>query len=301
LMGRSRGVFAVLALFKNEATNIVEWVSHYASQGASKIVLVNNNSDDHWRDALRRCAYRSIVEIKEDPRSHAQVSIYRDLLKSGIFCDCKWLLVCDLDEFVYARNGYISIAAFLDSFSLKRVGAIMLPWKNFGSSGHDQQPQYLRENFITRARVPFPEPSPGFSRGKYLCRVAFTRDVDVHHPVLKKGRYILSSGCDISQYLSRIYAGFSPTSESELEASHLHINHYPIQSKSYFMNIKSSRGDVYFSAPEMQVKNLNYFNKFDRNDVVDEELAYLARQEQSSRSGRAGFLRRLGAFMRLSC
>ena len=188
MAGTSKATFAVLALFKNEATNIAEWISHYALQGASKIVLVNNNSTDHWRDALKKCAYQSIVEIKEDSRCHAQITIYRDLLKSGIFSDYKWLLVCDLDEFAYARNNYTTIAAYLETFPLKQVGAIMLPWKNYGSSGHDKQPESLRSNFITRAKVPFPEPAPGFSRGKYLCRVAFTRDVGVHHPVLKKDR-----------------------------------------------------------------------------------------------------------------
>lgn len=298
MAGKSKSTFAVLALFKNEATNIAEWVSHYAAQGASKIVLVNNNSADHWRDALKRLAHQSIVEVKQDSRCHAQISIYRDLLKSGIFSDCKWLLVCDLDEFAFARNNYTSIAAFLENFPLKQVGAIMLPWKNFGSSGHDQQPKSLRANFIARARAPFPEPAPGFSRGKYLCRVAFTRDIGIHHPVLKRGRYILSSGRNISQHLPLIYEGFAPNSESELEASHLHMNHYPIQSKSYFTNIKSTRGDAYFSDPELQTKSMSYFNKFDRDDIIDEELACLARQEEQPLSCLVGSLRRLGASLR---
>jgi hypothetical protein len=280
-MSRKRKhTLAILALFKNEATNIAEWISHYAMQGATKIVLVNNNSDDDWQKAIKRCAHRQIVEVKEDTRHHMQKWIYREMLRSGIFEDCKWLLICDLDEFVYARKDYTSIASFLDSFPLRKVGAIMLPWKNFGSSGHNQQPRGLRKSFITRARVPFPEPVPGFSRGKYLCRMAFTRDVNIHFPYLKKGRYILSSGLDISHHLSHIYGGFAPTSESELEASFLHVNHYPIQSKAYFTNVKSSRGDAYFSDPALQVKTIAYFEKFDRSDVVDEELAYLARRQE---------------------
>ncbi|MFM7549759.1 MAG: glycosyltransferase family 2 protein [Cyanobacteriota bacterium] len=298
-MGRRGAAFAVLAVFKNEATNISEWVSHYVSQGAFKIVLVNNGSCDRWRGALERSSFKDVLIIKEDPRPHAQLSIYRDVLKSGVFADCKWLLVCDLDEFVYARNGYASIAGFLESFPLRRVGAIMLPWKNFGSSGHDLQPKHLRESFIARARVPFPEPVPGFSRGKYLCRVEFTRDIDIHHPLLKKGCYILSSGRDISCYLSRIYGGFAPNSESELEASCLHVNHYPIQSRSYFVSVKSVRGDAYFSDPALQVKNMAYFEKFDRNDIIDEELALLARREKSLRSHFAAFLRRFRASLRL--
>jgi hypothetical protein len=296
---KRKHTLAVLAIFKNEATNISEWISHYAIQGATKIVLVNNNSDDDWQKAIRRCAHRQIVEVKDDTRHHMQKSIYREILKSGIFKDCKWLLICDLDEFAYARKGYTSIASFLESFPLKQVGAIMLPWKNFGSSGHQRQPKGLRTSFIARARVPFPEPAPGFSRGKYLCRVPFTRDVNIHHPYLRKGRLILSSGLDISHHLSYIHGGFAPTSESDLEASFLHINHYPIQSKDYFVNVKSSRGDAYFSDPALQVKSMAYFEKFDRSDVVDEELASLARREERPALSWASPLRRVGAALRL--
>ncbi|MEB3201578.1 MAG: hypothetical protein VKK05_02050 [Synechococcus sp.] len=115
---------------------------------------------------------------------------------------------------------------------------------------------------------------------------------------MKKGRYILPSGRNISKHLTNIYGGFSPTSESELEASHLHMNHYPIQSKSYFTDIKSTRGDAYFSDPGLQTKGMVYFKKFDRNEVIDQELAYLARQEERPLSGLAGSLRRLVAFLR---
>jgi len=298
MASKRKATLAVLALFKNEATNISEWISHYATQGAAKIVLVNNNSDDNWRRALQRCAHRDIVEIKNDSRRHMQIWIYRDLLKSGIFQDYKWLLICDLDEFVYARNNYTTIASFLESFPLKQVGAIMLPWKNFGSSGHDQQPKGLRANFITRARAPFPEPTPGFTRGKYLCRVAFTRDVCIHHPVLKKGSYILPSGRQISEHIHSIYAGFTPASESELDASHLHMNHYPIQSKSYFTSVKSTRGDAYFSDPGHQAKDMSYFTMFDQDDIFDDELACLARQEQRPILSLTSSLRWLGAALR---
>ncbi len=286
-------------MFKNEATNISEWVSHYASQGASKIVLVNNNSDDDWQRSLKRCSCQDILEIHEDSRCHVQASIYQGLLRSGTFRNFKWLLICDLDEFVYARNNYATIATFLETFPLKKVGAIMLPWKNFGSSGHHQQPKGLRANFVARAMAPFPEPAPGFSRGKFLCRVGCTREVSIHHPVLRKGCYILSSGRNISQYIPQIYKGFAPNSESDLELSHLHINHYPIQSKSYFRNIKAARGDVYFSDPNLQIKDMSYFAKFDRSDVVDDELALLARREVSPLLLLAGGLRWLLAALRV--
>lgn len=73
------------------------------------------------------------------------------------------------------------------------------------------------------------------------------------------------------------------------------MNHYPIQSKRYFKSVKSTRGDAYFSDPDHQIKNMSYFKKFDRNDIVDDELACLARREERSLFCWAGPLRRVGA------
>ena len=40
--------FVVVAIFKNEAMNFAEWVTHYLWQGASHFYLFDNNSTDDW-------------------------------------------------------------------------------------------------------------------------------------------------------------------------------------------------------------------------------------------------------------
>ena len=63
----------------------------------------------------------------------------------------------------------------------------------------------------------------------------------------------------------------TPYSEQDLKECNIHLNHYASQSLQYFKEIKSTRGDVFHR--RMDVKQMSYFEKFDRNDVSDRELA----------------------------
>ena len=263
---------SVLAVFKNEATNLGEWLCHYFQQGVDKIVLVDNGSTDNWRpivDHLEPDQKKKVICLM-DERKHSQTQIYNSIFKSGLI-DTDWLLVCDIDEFVYARSGLTGLSHYLNQELDSHIGSIMLPWKNFGSSGFISQPTSLRRDFVWRARAPFPEPLEGYSRGKYICRVNFTASLSVHRPLLRKGTFVLSSGRDLSSVLHNIRKGFVPNTEEDLLSSKLHLNHYAAQSLEYFTEIKSKRGDVFF--PHLDHKDISYFKKFDKNEVLDRELS----------------------------
>ena len=103
----------MLALFKNEGDILWEWSRHYLDQGATQIILINNNSSDDWRGALGELGQDRRIICLEDPRLQAQERIYNDVRRSGLISG-DWLLVCDLDEFVYARPPFPSISAYLD-------------------------------------------------------------------------------------------------------------------------------------------------------------------------------------------
>jgi hypothetical protein len=269
---------SVLALFKNESTNIAEWISHYLGQQVEQIILVDNGSTDCWQPIVQSLNSESQIICLSDRRKHAQVEIYRSILKSGIV-KTEWLLVCDIDEFAYARLGFSGLNDYLNQNISADVGAVMLPWKNFGSSGHISQPSSLRTSFVRRAKVPYPEPFQGHSRGKYICRVRDTFDLSVHRPLLSKGKFILSSGRDISGSIGQIRKGFVPNNEDELALSCLHLNHYAAQSLEYFKEVKSRRGDVYHA--HLESKDISYFTKFDTNDVHDNELALMVQDVTS--------------------
>ncbi|MFZ9463128.1 MAG: glycosyltransferase family 2 protein [Vulcanococcus sp.] len=120
---RKRHRLAVLALFKNEAHALAEWVEHYAGEGATAIHLVNNNSDDDYRRVLTPHLRSGLVVLHDDDRLHAQRRIYNEHLQR-LRHQCDWLLVCDLDEFLYARGGHANTLAYLNSRGELRAGAL---------------------------------------------------------------------------------------------------------------------------------------------------------------------------------
>ena len=54
-------VFSILAIFKNESYNIVEWIEHYINQGVKKIYMIDNGSDDNYSKLIE--PYKKYIEI----------------------------------------------------------------------------------------------------------------------------------------------------------------------------------------------------------------------------------------------
>lgn len=263
---------AVLALFKNEAHVLAEWVEHYAAEGATAIHLVNNNSTDNYLTPLAPFLASGLVTLHHDSRLHAQRTIYNEQLQR-LRPLCHWLLVCDLDEFVYARGSHQRCVDVLRQLS-PLVSSVQIPWKMFGSSGHGRQPaEGVRAGFIHRANAdnrlqPHPcMPTPHAIAGKTIARSSRIRSLDVHSCNLLWGRRILPDGSPARR------GSFQPISEALLTRSALHLNHYAIQSEELFRSVKMSRGDVN-SADYSNVRDLAYFHRYDVNELRDDELAW---------------------------
>jgi len=263
---------AVLALFKNEAHVLGEWVQHYASEGATTIHLVNNNSSDDYLTALQPFLESGLVVLHHDSRLHAQRQIYNEHLQR-LRPLCQWLLVCDLDEFIYARGADRRCVDVLRSLPTW-VSSVQIPWKMFGSSGLREQPRAgVRAGFRHRADADDqaqPHPCmPASSRipGKTIARSSRIRMLDAHSASLLWGRRILPDGSPA------LKGSFQPINEALLQRSRLHLNHYAIQSEQLFRQVKMSRGDVN-NADYAAIRDMDYFRRYDRNERLDEELAH---------------------------
>ena len=262
---------AVLAMFKNEADVLNEWVKHYANQGATAIHLVNNNSDDDYLAALSQHLNSGLVILHHDARLHAQKTIYNEHLKR-LRPQCHWLVICDIDEFIYARYPYQSCIDYLRQLP-PWISSVQLPWKMFGSSGHVQQPSVgIRAGFTRRANTDATKrPHPcmqkdGTIQGKSIIRCSRARNLEIHRVNLLWGSRILPDGSKANDH------EFQPISERQLAVSKLHLNHYAIQSLERFQSIKMKRGDVNSKDFET-ARTMNYFHSYDHNECLDDELA----------------------------
>ena len=222
----------IVAIFKNEAVAMREWLDHYNKEGVDHFFLINNGSTDDWRKELEGFA----VTVTSREKKHAQIEHYDSFL-SDVKAGYDWVLVVDLDEFMYAR-GSTTMKQFLTSLA-PDVSEVQVPWKMFGGNGHIKQPPSIIQGFTTRQ----PEMS------EYHKSVVRTRQLDrfsVHSHVLKGGT-------------------------SMVEKHQLNLNHYRIQSLEWFNTVKRGRSDSFYNSVVPQT----YYETNNQNMIrMDKELAH---------------------------
>ena len=249
---------AVLAVFKNEADILDEWLQHYLREGVGRFYLIDNDSDDNVRAVLS--GYDpDVVQWYTDARRHAQVSIYNDALESRIKPDPwnpEWILVCDLDEFVYAPPRNDTIAAYLSRLP-SNVTEVRVRWLMFGSSGHKEQPaEGVVAGFRWRARYPLHHAYTDY--WKSIVRTSAIEALHVHEHAMLPGDACPPLLVD------------TETEETIADAP-LRMNHYAVMSYGRFSRIKMVRGDVHTPSND-GFRDDHYFQRYDFKEVLDNDL-----------------------------
>jgi Glycosyltransferase family 92 len=245
--------FGVLAIMKNETTNIDEWIRHYIWMGASKIFLIDNGSTDDTVAKARAWQERGQVELVEYPAQHMQRQHYWRAFKHfRIARKCGWVLIADLDEFWFCPSGN-TIAETLTEF--ENFDVVYSNWVMFGSSGLVEQPPSLREHFIHRRKG-----TNSHTYSKYIVRTKLVKR---------------SSSMDVH----RFHGADSARTVTDIER--FQLNHYPIQSLQFFRSVKMTRGDVYKVSSDA-VRDMDYFRRYDEGCTdLDRGLADLVIRHES--------------------
>jgi len=263
----------LVAVFKNEDHILTEFINHYISQGVDKFLFINNDSNDDYLQKLQPFINNNCIELVSDNSKHVQCQYYSLYLEKCKLYD--WVIRCDLDEFIYARNGFNSIKEYLNSLD-DSVSNIHVPWKMFGSNGYIQQPESVIKSFTKRLNYNKDGDTEGiiihnglkFSCHKSITRTKYLISFDVHSNNTSVNNNITPDNVTVLENEPR---DFSKIDEEILQNSFLHLNHYCIQSYDWFMRIKTTRGDA---MSYNNVRDESYFKKYDSNcsDIDDYEL-----------------------------
>lgn len=246
-IAENQSKLAVLAIMKNESSNIDEWIEHYLWMGASTIYLIDNGSTDDTVEKARAWERTGQVNVIIYPEKHQQRKHYWKAINHfDIRKKYEWLLIADLDEFWFCPNGD-SLATALLEFDPFYV--IYSNWVMFGSSGYIEQPEGIRESFLYR--------KPGIQNHlftKYICQTCAIKNastIDIHKVCRVDSARTIS---DITRF---------------------QVNHYPIQSLNFFRSVKMTRGDVSGEESE-HIRDMSYFHQYDEGCTeVDRRLADL--------------------------
>lgn len=259
-MEMDRYKLILIGIFKNESHILDEWIKHYLNMGVDKILLIDNGSTDDYINIIKK--YNKNVILNKDNKKWAQNELYEKYyLKYCKLSD--WVLVADLDEFIYSKNGYAKITDYLDTIHDKNIGAIKIPWKMFGSNGHIKQPASVTQNFTKR----YYYENEIEINCKTITRGNLIRNINQHESLIdEEYRKIMANNIEDTSYHC-----FTKQSEEIIKNSFLNLNHYVIQSKTWFLNVKCTRGTVDTERNE-NVRNENYFLAYDYNDFEDKDL-----------------------------
>lgn len=240
-VGGADMTFAVMGIFKNEKMAIREWVEHYKWQGADYILLLDNNSTDGGADLVKDIEG---VTVLPAPLKNAQEKSYNEvglpwLREKG----ADLLIIVDLDEFVFSHDGKSLKDAAIEIFSGDNSPSLCtMVWTMFGARGgegkesdiFEKQPESIRKSFIWR------KDAPDWNT-KAIMKLKDVKDGGLHlHSSNVNGN---TKGCP----------------------HNIQLNHYAIQSKEFFENVKMKRGDA-TSAGMNSARNWDYFKKYDFHD-----------------------------------
>lgn len=267
----------LIAIFKNESAILEEFINHYIKQGIDHFFFIDNGSTDEYIHILNKFNNISLVV---DNTPYIQLQHYNRYYLN----ECKkydWVLVCDLDEFVYARRQFKTIPDYLNTLD-NSISQVFIPWKVFGSNGyntHDKlQPSSVIDSFTKRINYDkesnfqgvIMENNDKYSLTKCIVRSKYLQYFNLHSHSTTTNNYI---GSDNNTFIHSNNV-FYKIDETILANSFLHLNHYVIQSYNWFMRIKATREDA---TTNNNVRDEKYFREFDicSNDIEDTELKLL--------------------------
>jgi hypothetical protein len=241
--------FVVVTVFKNETTNLKEWVDHYLWQGARHLYMCDNGSTDNPLSILQPYVDKGLVTTWVDSTHTSQFVFQRHIkleqvrqvvhrLQTEVSQKSEWILIADLDEFWYTDSGII--LDYLQTVP-SHIKLISKGWRVFGPSEDGEQPKSLRTELVYR--------QPQETSPKFFFRTMSIPYLNIHDHHVD-----------------------TPLTPNEISSpSNLHCNHYVLQSYWYFTQIKIPRG---CAAGDSSVYTIDYwFRNLEGHTTFDIALA----------------------------
>ena len=244
---------AIVAILKNEAPYIKEWIDYHLLAGVEHFYLYDNESTDNVKEILQPYIDNGFATYEFYPGKIPQIAAYNSAIKKYRF-ETKYLAFIDLDEFIYPHENK-SIMEIANEYFNKNpnVAGFSIHWATFGASGQykaDYNTGVL-ERFLHRAATTF-------DHNKYVKTIVNPRCVDFMHPhnaSYFEEKFAVREDGSVVQL-----AGIEPALSNRIS-----INHYRTKSKEEY-EIKVAKGDVFY------LKGYHNADNFDPNDPVRNEV-----------------------------
>lgn len=222
---------AVVAIFRNEAPYLKEWIEFYRLMGVEHFYLYNHLSADSYHEVLDPYIKEGIVDlypVTKEPKdliewNTLQTTAY-DATAKSIKDTVEWLIIVDTDEFMFPV-GDKDLKSTLKRYD--DYASLSVNWKLFGSGSVSKidDDKLLIESLTMGAK-----------------------DVDLHVKSIVKPRYVESINnphfvklkpgyAQITENYDHFKGPFSPFESRDV----LRINHYWARDWEFFKSTKLAR------------------------------------------------------------
>ncbi|MBU6426079.1 MAG: glycosyltransferase family 2 protein, partial [Rhodospirillales bacterium] len=247
-----------VAVVKNEARHIAEWLAWQFVLGFDTVFLLDNGSTDATAAIAGGFAPQYDVRVIDYPNNARDYQMRGyEMLARQVAGEYEWLAFFDADEFLRLDDD-LTLKALL---AARPEAAIAVPWAIFGSSGHqDIPPGLLVENFTRRSHWDFPPNA----HVKSIIRPELMEAALNPHAFQVRGDYVDLLGRPVVWSSSGVRTRPSDCAGGAL-------NHYFVRSAAHWAEkLKRGYNDLTRKAEE--------FKDYDRNEVEDKRLAGQAGQ-----------------------
>jgi hypothetical protein len=213
LTERGRFEVAVVAILKDEAPNMEEWLCHHLAIGVDHFFLYDNGSTDDLHDVLRPYANHGLVTTVYFPLRGLQ----RDANNHAVRffgATTEWLAYVDIDEFLVPENDE-PISDVLGRFP--DAEQVLVSRKEFCYGGHRTPPGGLVTESYREFSQDVPRVGTSAILAKPIIRPAGTIRVGIHNATTVHGRTVNTAGQPTSEEATAI---------EDPSYANLQMNHY---------------------------------------------------------------------------
>ena len=245
----------VVAIAKNEAPYIREWVAYHLTVGVSKIYIYDNVSEDNLKEVLADFISEGKVVYTYYPGKNMQLAAYNDAIKKYKNVT-RYMAFIDCDEFLLSpQNERLPDLVKRLIEQVPNAAGLGVNWCLYGSSGYEnKQPGILIETYLYRAHE---MDWPNFHIKTIVNPRLVKEYISPHFPV-----YVLGGWSVDSEGLrQRLWYNHNVNFDT------IRCNHYFCKSREEFIQ-KRNRG----MADRQNKYDLKKFDEYDLNDVYDDTM-----------------------------
>ena len=244
----------IIAIAKNEALYIREWVEHHLDLGFNSIIIADNDDTFLLPGIID---YPAVIHEDYTGIDKVQTKAYTELYNK-YRKDFDWLLFIDCDEFVMLDKEYKDIQDFLDGFD---SDVVRINWKVF--SDNDALDTIGDYRVVERFRDPYMTSADTFAKSFINTRVDLGNRKVYGHGIYDKtldARNALGDPCEnINPHTNRIVHQVC------------WLNHYPTKTIGEYIRQKYGRGGANGNPGRYRAWE-SYFFRFNRR--TQEKIDY---------------------------